>query len=69
MPEVPPLVAAYEIGVMLNVGRQRVSQLAAEPGFPKPVAILRVGRVWLREDVIEWAERHGRTVATGAPRA
>lgn len=62
MPSVPPLVAAQEIADMLSVSRQRVSQLAAAPGFPPPVAVLRVGRIWLREDVVAWAERTGRTL-------
>lgn len=62
MPSVPPLVAAYEIAQMLGVSRQRVSQIAVSEGFPDPVAILGVGRIWLREDITEWAERTGRTV-------
>lgn len=62
MPNVPPLVAAEEIRVMLGLSRQRVSQLAAEDTFPAPVAMLSVGRVWLREDIEEWARQHGRTV-------
>ena len=60
MPSVPPLVAAQEIALMLDVSRQRVSQLATSAGFPPPVAILGVGRIWLREDVVDWAERTGR---------
>lgn len=60
MPSVPPLVAAYEIAQMLGVSRQRVSQLATSTGFPEPVAVLGVGRIWLREDVVAWAESTGR---------
>ena len=62
MPSVPPLVAANEIGDMLGVSRQRVTQLASAETFPAPVAILSVGRIWLREDIAEWAERTGRTL-------
>lgn len=62
MPSVPPLVAANEIGEMLGVSRQRVSQLAVLDAFPEPVAVLSVGRIWLREDIVEWAERTGRTL-------
>lgn len=47
---------------MLDVSRQRVSQLATSSGFPEPVAILGVGRIWLREDVESWAERSGRVL-------
>lgn len=45
---------------MLDVSRQRVSQLATSAGFPAPVAILGVGRIWLREDVVAWAASTGR---------
>ena len=62
MPSVPPLVAAQEIALMLDVSRQRVSQLAASAGFPEPVAELGVGRIWLREDIEAWARETGRTV-------
>lgn len=63
MPDVPPLVAANEIGDMLGVSRQRVTQLATSAGFPTPVAVLSVGRIWLREDIVAWAERTGRTLS------
>ncbi len=66
MPSVPPLVAAKEIGDMLGVSRQRVTQLAAIPTFPAPVAVLSVGRIWLREDIVAWAEQSGRTLADEA---
>ena len=64
MPSVPPLVAAHEIARMLNVSRQRVTQLANTPGFPAPVANLNVGRIWLREDIEQWAISTGRRVQT-----
>lgn len=47
---------------MFGVSRQRVTQLAAGQSFPTPVAVLGVGRIWLREDVVAWAERTGRTL-------
>lgn len=62
MPNVPPLVAAQEIALMLDVSRQRISQLAASKGFPEPVAVLGVGRIWLREDIETWARSTGRGV-------
>ena len=62
MPNVPPLVAAQEIALMLDVSRQRVSQLAVSKGFPEPVALLGVGRIWLREDIEAWARSTGRGV-------
>ena len=62
MPNVLPLVAAHEIELMLRVSRQRVSQLASDPEFPAPVAVLKVGRIWLREDIEKWALETGRAV-------
>ncbi|MDR7253701.1 putative DNA-binding transcriptional regulator AlpA [Nocardioides sp. BE266] len=47
---------------MLGVSRQRVTQLAAGPTFPKPVAVLSVGRIWIRQDVVAWAEQAGRSI-------
>lgn len=67
MPSLPPLVAAHEIAQMLGVSRQRVSQLAATNGFPDPAAILMVGRIWLREDIEEWAAATGRTIEPFEP--
>lgn len=43
-----------------DLSRQRVSQIAAEPGFPAPVAILATGRVWERHAVAAWARENGR---------
>lgn len=64
MPTLPPLVAAHEIAQMLGVSRQRVSQLATSEGFPTPAANLTVGRIWLREDIEDWATATGRTIKT-----
>lgn len=48
---------------LLGLSRQRVLQLiGSDPTFPKPVAELRIGRVWAREDVEAWA------AATSLPR-
>lgn len=56
------LVGPHEVGQMLGVSRQRVSQLAARADFPVPVAVLRMGTVWRVEDVRAWAEAAGRPV-------
>lgn len=48
------LVGAQEIEQLLGVSRQRVHQLIARSDFPKPVAVLGMGRVWHTEDVREW---------------
>lgn len=54
------LVGAAEIAEMLGLTRQRVYQLAREPGFPAPVAELTAGKVWRRIDVERWARRNRR---------
>jgi prophage regulatory protein len=58
----PRLVGAQEIGRMLSVNRQRVNQLAALPDFPKPLAVLAMGKVWAADDVARWARKRGREV-------
>jgi prophage regulatory protein len=56
----PHLVGAAEIAAMLGVSRQRVQQLISRPDFPKPDAVLAMGKVWRTEDVQAWAKAHGR---------
>jgi prophage regulatory protein len=45
---------AHEIRDLLGVSRQRVYQLARRSDFPKPVAILAQGKVWLVSDIETW---------------
>lgn len=56
------LVGAAEIGRMLGVSRQRVSQLTSRKDFPEPAVVLQTGRVWHTDDVKAWAKAHGREV-------
>lgn len=49
-----------EIADLLGVTRQRVQQLANEPGFPAPVATLTAGKFWTRQDVEKWARAQGK---------
>ena len=58
--DAPRLTGATEIGRLLGISRQRVQQLAAQPGFPEPVAVLAMGKVWREDDVIAWAKARGR---------
>jgi predicted DNA-binding transcriptional regulator AlpA len=51
-----------ELISMLGVTRRRVGTLVNEAGFPPPIANLSVGRLWAYSDVMQWAERTGRTV-------
>lgn len=61
--DVHHIVGSAEIGRMLGgLSRQRVQQLVNRPDFPKPDAVLEMGKVWKREDVEEWARSHGRAL-------
>jgi predicted DNA-binding transcriptional regulator AlpA len=51
------LVGVAEIAQLLGVSRQRVHQLLRDrPDFPESVAELVAGRIWLRTEVLTWAE-------------
>jgi predicted DNA-binding transcriptional regulator AlpA len=54
----PRFVGAWEIEQRLGVSRQRLLELIARPDWPAPCAVLAMGKIWLREDVEEWAARH-----------
>jgi prophage regulatory protein len=58
----PEVVAAAEIAELLGLSRQRVTQLTAKPDFPLPLSVLTVGKIWLRQDIEDYARRTGRTV-------
>lgn len=55
-----PVMGLTEIAEFLGVTRQRVHQLAQQPGFPAPIARLSMGQVWKSKDVEEWARETGR---------
>ncbi len=62
----PEIVGVAEIQQILQVNtRQQVSQLAERPNFPRPVAQLTAGRIWLRHEIEEfkqtWHRRPGRS--------
>lgn len=55
------LVGVSEIAEMLGVSRQRVDKISrSDSSFPKPVAEIRAGRIWLQADVRTWASKAGR---------
>ena len=55
------LVGVAEVAEMLGVSRQRVHAIAqSQAAFPKPVADLSAGKIWLRRDIIAWAKSSGR---------
>jgi predicted DNA-binding transcriptional regulator AlpA len=54
-------MGVHEIAEFLGVSRQRADELARiHPTFPKPAAVLRAGRIWLRRDIERWAKETGR---------
>jgi predicted DNA-binding transcriptional regulator AlpA len=55
------LVGIFEIAELLGVTRQRVDAIVrTHDDFPNPIAELRAGRIWRRDDVEAWARRTGR---------
>lgn len=56
----PTLLGNAELGQLLGVSRQRVSQIVSSPSFPKPYATLAMGSIWTLEAVTDWAQRTGR---------
>jgi len=52
------LMGAAEIGRLLGVSRQRVQEVVKTEGFPKPIAVLDMGEVWLAVEVRAWAREH-----------
>lgn len=56
---VEDVVGVGEVAQLFGVSRQRVYQLSREDGWPEGKK-LGVGWVWMRSEVVEWAERTGR---------
>ncbi|MEU1688428.1 hypothetical protein [Micromonospora sp. NPDC005707] len=53
------LVGAAEIRDMLGgISRQRVNVITNAKGFPDPVAVLQMGKVWRKRDVERWIAEH-----------
>ncbi|WP_433793927.1 helix-turn-helix transcriptional regulator [Actinoplanes sp. CA-252034] len=52
-------MGAHEIRIRLGgVSRQRSYQITSRADFPKPVADLGQGKVWLVDDVEAWMKVH-----------
>lgn len=56
-------LSTVEIAELLGVSRQRIDKLSRSDEFPAPVAVLAIGRVWSRAEVVEWAKQTGRLPA------
>ncbi|MET8837581.1 hypothetical protein ABZV78_27210 [Micromonospora sp. NPDC004540] len=53
------LVGAAEIRDMLGgISRQRVNVITNAKGFPDPIAVLQMGKVWRKRDVERWIAEH-----------
>ncbi len=57
------LVSRVEITELLGVSKQRTYALISRPDFPAPVADLGIGKVWDRDEVLDWMRRTGRLPA------
>src|ERR1022692_3347145 len=55
------LMAIPEIAELMGVTRQRASKIIqTHDDFPEPVAVLSIGRVWLRPTIEHWERTHPR---------
>ena len=65
-PTLPEVLSAPEVADLLQVSRQRVHQLRANPGFPAPLYELRTGPIWAADAVrafaATWERRAGRPI-------
>lgn len=60
MPPEQELLGLSEVAELIGASRQTVSNWRQRRGdFPDPVADLKSGPIWTREDVVEWAEANG----------
>jgi predicted DNA-binding transcriptional regulator AlpA len=50
-------IRLVEITELLGLTKQRAHQIAAEKGFPSPLAEAARGRVWSKYEVQAWAKR------------
>lgn len=60
----PELVGVAEVAQILNVSKQRVSDLARSPDFPRPIEILAAGPIWKKSAILRhvglWPRKPGR---------
>ena len=52
------LMGTSEVATLLGISRQRVLKIAQQPGFPKPVAVLKMGNVWRGADIRRWVTKN-----------
>jgi prophage regulatory protein len=51
-------MGTYEIAERLRISRERAYQLVNRRDFPAPIQRLRMGQVWLADDIEEWIKVH-----------
>jgi predicted DNA-binding transcriptional regulator AlpA len=51
------LLGLAEVADVLGVSKRTASRYAARTDFPKPLAQLAMGPIWLAEDVESWSGR------------
>ena len=49
-----PVMSVAEIADYTGRSPQMVIHLAKDDGFPTPIADLSCGRIWDRDDIVEW---------------
>nr|MDT0659256.1 AlpA family phage regulatory protein [Micromonospora sp. DSM 115978] len=52
------LMGMAEVMERLGVSRQRVGHLIERPDFPRPLAVLKAGRIWNADDIEVWITEH-----------
>jgi predicted DNA-binding transcriptional regulator AlpA len=62
-----PYMAVAEVAAFLGITRQAAWNRSRRSGFPKPIAILRLGAVWATHDIVKFkATRRPRRVVGAA---
>lgn len=56
------LVGRAELRKLFGVSATRTIQIADRDDFPVPADELTVGKIWLLDDVVNWAQTTGRTL-------
>lgn len=57
MPKKLDLVGVAEVALLLGTSRAQISRWALRDDFPDPVARLRMGPIWMKDDVVRWAKQ------------
>ena len=52
------LMGTSEVAALLGISRQRVLVISRQAGFPKPLAVLKMGNVWRSSDILKWNAAH-----------